>query len=52
MNWIKIVLISLFSLGGLSSITSVGQEKKPITPKQLVFIIICDILIILGIIYA
>lgn len=48
---IKVILISLISFSGLSTIALVGKERKPVTGGMAAITVIFDSLTIIGILY-
>jgi hypothetical protein len=46
MTWEAIVLIALFTIGGLATVLTIGEPRKPTTPGIAVVTIILDTFLI------
>ncbi len=50
-NWFGWVLVAIIGLSTVASIAKVGKPRKPTTPGELVFIVIFNVLMIVGVVF-
>jgi hypothetical protein len=46
MTWQLWIAVGVFALGGLSTILSVGKERKPISPEMAALVLVIDVALI------
>jgi hypothetical protein len=47
MSWQQVILIILFCFAGVSTVSKIGEPRKPIAPNEAVIVLLLDAILIL-----